>query len=106
MHLRDEAQRFGGRQPIEQRQVLGDDADAPLDLDGIGDRIDPEDADVAGGGTQQAREALDRRRLAGAVGTEKAVEAAGRNLQVDAVHRPLGSERARQAARLDREFHQ
>ena len=33
MHLGDETQRFRGRQPIEQREVLGDDADAPLDLD-------------------------------------------------------------------------
>ena len=106
VHLRDEAQRFRGGQPIEEREILGHDADAPLDLDGIGGRIDAENADVAGRGTQQAREALDRRRLAGAVGTEEAVEAAGRDLQIDAVHRALGSERARQAARLDCEFHQ
>ena len=38
-------------------------------------------------------------------GSEEAVEAAGGHLQVDAVHRALRSERAREPARLDGEFH-
>ena len=103
--LRDEAQRFRGGQPVEQREILGHDADAPLDLDRIGERIDAEDAHLAAEGRSRPGEALDRRGLAGAVGPEEAVEAAGRNREVDAVHRALRSERPRQPACLDREFH-
>ena len=57
-------------------------------------------------GRSRPGQALDRRRLAGAVGPEEAVEAAGRHLQVDAVDGALRSERARQPACLDSEFHQ
>ena len=42
---RDEAQRLGRGQPIEEREILGHDADAALDLDRVGDRVDAEDAD-------------------------------------------------------------
>ena len=35
MHLADEGQRLGAAQAVEQRQILGHDADLPLD----GDRI-------------------------------------------------------------------
>ena len=43
VHLRDEGQRLLRRQTVEERQVLGDDADAPFDRDRIGQRIDAED---------------------------------------------------------------
>ena len=55
VHLADEAERFGGGQPIEEREILGHDADAPLDLDRIGQRVDAEDAHLAGGRAEQAR---------------------------------------------------
>src|SRR5258708_5338716 len=77
--LRDEAQRLSGRQAVEEGEIFRHHADAPLDLDGIGDGIDLENADLAGRGTEEARQALDRRRLAGAVGPEKTVEAARRH---------------------------
>jgi hypothetical protein len=103
--LADEAERLGNGQPIEQREIFGDDADAALDLDGRGRGIEAEDPDVARRGLQQARQALDRRRLACAVGTEEAVEAARRHAEIDAVNRALRSECARQPVRLDCEFH-
>ena len=72
-------------QPIEQREILGHDADAPLDGDRIGQRIEAEDPHRARGRLQQPGQALDRRGLAGAVRPEEAVEAAGGNREVDAV---------------------
>src|SRR4029077_9295303 len=83
-----------------------DDANAALDLDRRGHRVEAEDPHLAGRRAQQAGEALDRGRLAGAVGPEKPVEAAGGNLEIDAVHRALRPEHPRESARLDREFHQ
>ena len=54
---------------------------------------------------QQAGQALDRRRLAGAVRAEEAEEAAGGHGEIDAVDGAQRSERARQPVRLDREIH-
>src|SRR5205814_6743215 len=106
MNLGDEAERFARGQPVEQRQIFGHDADTALDLDGIYDRIEIENPDLARRGPQQPRQALDRRGLAGAVRTEEAVERSRRHLQIDAVDGPLGSKRAREAACRDGEFHQ
>ena len=103
--LGDERQRLRRRQAIEQREILRHDADAALDRHRIGERIDPEDAHRARGRPQQPGQALDRRRLAGAVRTEKAVEAAGRHGEIDAVDGAQRTEVAREPVRLDREFH-
>ena len=54
-------------------------------------------------GPQQRREDLDRRRLAGAVGPEHAVDGAQRDLQVDAVDGAGRAERLDQALGLDGE---
>ena len=105
MDLADETERFRRGQAIEQREILGDDADAPFDLDGIDQRIETENAHLAAGGTQQSGQALDRRGLAGAIRSEESVEASRGDLQVDAVNGALRSERSREPARFDREFH-
>src|SRR5262249_18544131 len=105
VHLSDEAERFGGGEPVEQREILRHDAHPPLDLHRRRRGVEPEDAHVARRGTQQPGEALDGRRLAGAVGAEKAVEAARRHAQIDAVDRALRAERPHQPVSVHREFH-
>ena len=54
VHLGDEGQRLLRGQAIEERQVLGDDADAALDRDRIRERIETEDRHRAGGRAQQS----------------------------------------------------
>ena len=105
VHVGDEGQRLARRQPIEQREILGHDADAPLHRDGIGQRIDAEDAHRAGGRPEQAGQALDGGGLAGAVRSEEAVEAAGRHREIDAVDGAELTEVAGEAVRLDRQVH-
>ena len=73
------------RQAIEERQVLGHDADLLLDRDGIAERIQIENPARARRRLQQPGQALDRRRFAGAIGPEKAIETAARDRKVDAV---------------------
>ena len=102
VHLADEAERLRAAEPIEQREIFGHDADLPLDGDGIRDRIDVEDAKRPGRRPQQSGEALDRRRLAGAVRSEESVEAAARHEEIDPVHGDELAEFLAQAVSLDR----
>src|SRR5262249_13740152 len=86
-------------QSIEQRQVLRDDADAFFHIDRMNDRVQIEDAERAGGRTEQAGEALDGRGLAGAVRAEEPVEAPARNDEVDPVDGDETAEHLAQAGR-------
>src|SRR5215204_5495245 len=105
VHLRDEAQGLRRGQPIEQGEIFRHHADAALDLDRLRERIEAQDAHLTARRPQQAGETLDRGGLACTVWSQESVEAAGRHVQVDAVDRALRSERARQPAGLDGEFH-
>ena len=103
MHLADERQRLGAAQPIEQREILGHDADLALDRHRIGERIHVENPARAARRPQQSGQALDRRGLARAVRPEEAVEAAARNGQIDAVDGDEIAERLAQPGGLDRQ---
>ena len=106
VHLRHEHQRLLRGQPIEQREILGDDADAALDGDRIGERIDAEDAHrAAARACSRPVRHLIVVDLPAPFGPEEAVEAAGRHGQIDAVDRAEAAEVPRQAVRLDGEFH-
>ena len=105
MDLGHEHQGLFTGQPVEQRQVLRDHANAALDRDRIGERIDAENAHRAAAGLEQPGQALDRGRFASAVGTQEAVEASGRNGEIDAVHGAKAAEESREPLGLDSEFH-
>ena len=68
---------------------------------GLADDVVAEHARAAGVGAQQRGEHADRRRLAGAVGAEHAVDRAARDGEVDAVDRARLAERLDEAGGLD-----
>jgi hypothetical protein len=103
VHLADERQRFLGGEALEQREILRDHADAPLHGDGIRDGIDPQDPHRSRRRAKQTCQALDRRRLAGAVRSEEPVEAAGRHAQIDPVNGADRAEGPHQPMRFDRQ---
>jgi hypothetical protein len=78
--------RLADREQRVELAFLKDQADtaAPLTVWVAG--IDAEDRGIAGGAVPIALEDLDGRRLARAVGTEKAEDLARRYLEVDAAH--------------------
>src|SRR5581483_2484335 len=106
-HPADEGEVLAGGQVVEERQVLGDDADVPLGVEGLGvnEHVAAENSDLALGRGEQAGEHLDGGGLAGAVGPEEPVEGAPLDPQVDAVHGPEVAEVAGQPAGLDRWGH-
>src|SRR4051812_21220267 len=83
VHAADEAEVFGCGEAAEEGEAFGNDADLALDFDGIGDRVEAEDPDAAGGGSEEAGEHLDSSGFAGAVGAEEAEELTGRDGEVD-----------------------
>ena len=104
VHLRDEGQRFLRGQSIEERQILGDHADPPLDRDRIGQRIGAEDrASMPAVGRSRPVRHLIVVDLPAPFGPEESVEAAGGDGEIDAVHRAEITEVAGQAGGLDRE---
>ena len=86
VHAADEAEIFGCGETAEEGEAFGDDADLALDFDGVGDGVEAEDLDAAGGGGEQAGEHLDGGGFAGAVGAEEAEELAGRDGEVDVLN--------------------
>jgi hypothetical protein len=83
VHAADEAKVFGGGEAAEEGEAFGDDADLAFDFDGVGDGVEAEDLDAAGGGGEEAGEHLDGGGLAGAVGAEEAEELTGGDGEVD-----------------------
>ena len=67
-----------------EAEVVGQHADPGLGCRGIGPDVEALDADQAGVGAQQPGHHPDRGGLAGTIGADQAVEAAGRDRQVDA----------------------
>jgi hypothetical protein len=68
-----------------QRRVLEGDADPAADLRGLRLDVEAGDAGAPAGRPQERHEHADGGGLAGAVGTEEAVDLAGRDLEIDAV---------------------
>jgi hypothetical protein len=103
--LRHEVERLARRQSIEERQILGDHANAALDGDGIRERIDAENPHRALRRAQQTGQALDRRALSRAIRPQEAVEASRRHGKVDRIHRAEIPELSGEPVRLDGEIH-
>src|SRR5437879_6066359 len=87
-------------EPIEEKQAVRNYPDAALEGIAGGQLQDPH---RAAGRSEHAGQHGDGGALAGAVLTEKAVEAAARHTQVDAVHGQLIAEAAGERVRLDGE---
>ena len=68
----------------------------------LADDVVPQDRRPTAGGRQQGGDHAQRRRLAGSVGAEQAVDDAGGNLQIQGVDGGEGAEGPRQAIGSDR----
>ena len=91
-----------GQVLVDRRELAGE-ADEAAHGVGLGDDVVAEHAGAAGVRAQQRGEHADRRRLAGAVGAEHAVDGAGGDREVDAVDGAGGSEGLAEAGGLDGE---
>src|SRR5688500_10859358 len=84
IETRDELQEFAAREFFINERPIGDEAELHLRDDGIHRDVDAADLDAAARGTQNAGDHPEGRRLAGAIGAEKAEQLAARHFQVDA----------------------
>ena len=82
--------------------VLARDPDEAAYGMALADDVVPQDRRPTAGGRQQGGDHAQRRRLAGTVGAEQAVDDAGGNLQIQGVDGGEGAEGPRQAIGLDR----
>ncbi len=71
------------RQPVVQVELAGQVADALVDRDRVGGRLDAEDLGPPGGRPDEVEQDTHRRRLAGAVGPEEAEDLALGDLEVE-----------------------
>ena len=71
-------------------QLLGHHADGGARLPRLAVDVEAPDLGVAAGLDDQAREDVDQRRLAGAVGPKKAEQGAARHIEIDGLEGPLG----------------
>ena len=69
------AQQFMNSHPLGQIAIFGEIADAAEDFDGIGHRIEREDADTAGLGFEQAKDVADQGCLPCAVFADESEDA-------------------------------
>ena len=83
--LGEEVEVLAGREVAVEHDVLGDESDVLLGLERV--LVDVDALDEAGPGRRrdEVQEEVDRRRLAGAVGPEQAVDLARPDLQVEVV---------------------
>ena len=86
------AQRLADREVAREAAALQQDAGATADRGAVGDRVQPEHADLTGGRGGQPFDHLQRRGLAGAVGAEQRGDRAGRDVEVDAAHGLVGGD--------------
>ena len=70
----NESEVLDRRELVVEQRLVGDPGDHPLRRHRVGERVHAENLDAAGVGLQQADDHPQRRRLAGAVGAEQAVE--------------------------------
>ena len=82
-----EAQELAGRQLLVDERPIGNEAERRLGGLGLGRHVVAVDDDAPGGRLQQPRNHPQRRRLAGAVRAEEAVDLARRDVEADAVDR-------------------
>src|SRR5690606_3454521 len=101
LHGGEELQVLAHGEVAEQRELLGHVADAAAQRLGLLGDAQAQYFDLALGGREQAAEHADGGRLAGAVGTEKAVDAGARHRQVDVVDGEQVAEALAQAAGAD-----
>src|SRR6185295_713366 len=98
----DELQVFFDGEVVPQREFLRHVTEPPANRLGVVDDAQAEDFGVSVARREQAAQHAQRRRLAGAVGAEEAVDASGRYVEIDVIHGDLRAEPARQAARRNR----
>ena len=102
VHPRGEEQVLFPGQPLVERQLLGEDADPPLEGQEVPGDPGPVDDRVARGGAQEAGEHPDRRALAGPVRAEESEEAPAGHAEGHVVDRHLAAERLREPLDHDR----
>jgi hypothetical protein len=85
-------EQLGTREPVEQAHAVRQDADPGLGRRRVGPDVVAQQERLAGVGAQQADGHGQGGRLAGAVGTEQAVERAGRNVEAHVGDGELGVE--------------
>ena len=100
-HLRHELEVLAHGQVVPQRELLRHVAEARAQALRVPRHLVAEHLDGAGARLEQAAQHADRRRLAGAVGAEEAVDPRPRDVEVDAVDRGDVTEATRQVARGD-----
>ena len=98
---REVVERVAHGHPRIERDVVGHVGEPRLDRDLVPRRVQAEDPHVAGRRPQQVQQALDGRRLAGAVAAEEPVAAPRLDAQVQAVDGVGAAVAADEAADLD-----
>ena len=88
-----ELEQLAAAQPLEQREVFGEHADARLRRDRIGPHVDAVDPHLPAVGTQQAGRHAQRGGLARAVGADDAEERTAGDVEVHLGDRDLRAER-------------
>src|SRR5688572_8186568 len=88
--------------PRIERHLIGDVREQRLHLDLVAHRVESEDTRLAAGGAEQIEQALDGRRLAGAVSAEQAVTAARGDAQREAVNRIMAAVTTDEITDVDR----
>ena len=96
-----EADVLADGQVVVEREPLAHVADAALDLLGLRRHVEPGGARLAGGGREEPRQHLHRRRLTRAVRAEEAEHLASGDLERDGVDGREVAEGAREVARPD-----
>src|SRR5581483_3121476 len=99
----DEIEVLLDREVLVETEALRHVADAPLDLARLAQDVEAEARAAARVGIQQSAEHADRRRLAAAVRSEKAADAAACHREIDAVDRADRAEALREPAHVDDE---
>ena len=94
---------FGGEALVESRE-FEEGAAARADLVALGARVKPEDAGLASGGFEQAEQQVNGGGLTGAIGTQKAEDDAGWDIEREMIDRANATKVARQVGGLDRRF--
>jgi len=94
-----QVEQLGARQPVMKAKILGQVTDSPPGF-GIADGL-AEQARLAAARRNQAQQDLDRRRLAGAVGAQKAEDFTRLDDQVQPVQRDLAAVLLAESDRLD-----
>src|SRR6266404_1482582 len=93
------------REVVKKAEVLGENADAALDLQAGGGGVEPADPNLAGGGREQPGHHLYGGRFAGSVGSQKGADGPWLYVEREVVDGGEVSESARQVSARDHTFH-